>query len=113
MKKRKKFVIAFALLFVAFYCISLFKCEFLTAVHGDEFEGLETNTNMLEKSDYLKVLDYSDTDSTVYYVGPNRSYANILSFSRNGKTDQWVHVKWDTIWSKSGSADGFIWPYIR
>lgn len=85
----------------------------MTAVHGHEFEGLETGTNMLEKSDYLKILDYSDTDATVYYVGPNRSYANIIRFSRDSKKSQWIQVGWNTIWSRNGNADGFVWPYIR
>ena len=23
----------------------------------------------------------------------------------------WVETHWDTVWSRSGSADGIVWPY--
>ena len=29
------------------------------------------------------------------------------------KDEHWTLDKWSTIWSKTGSADDFIWPYYR
>ena len=112
MKKRTKLGAA-AVLLAAFYCVSLCRCELLTAAHGHEFEGLELNTGLLEQSDSLKVLDYSGTEASVYYVGPGRSYGNVLRFSSSSGTGPWELTGWNTVWSRNGSAGGFVWPYIR
>ena len=113
LKKRTKFLATAALLLAGFYCVCLCRCELLTAVHGREFEGLDLNTGLLERSDSLKVLDYSGTEASIYYVGPGRSYGNVLRFSRDTRADPWNLDGWDTVWSKSGSADGLVWPYFR
>lgn len=89
---------------------SLIKCEVLTYQHGEEFMTLYQQTNMLEDQKYYKVLDYSDATARVYYVSVNRA-GNVLSFTK--KNGSWELDKWETVWSKSGSADGFIWPYLR
>ena len=67
---------------------------------------------MIGNIEYLKVLNYTSDTAQVYFVSANRTGGNILSFSKlNGK---WKYDKWErTVWSKIGSADGFIWPYIR
>jgi len=97
---------------ILIWIASLVKCEVLTFQHWKEFETLYKETNMLGEQEYLKVLDYSDISARVYYVGINRAGGNILRFvKQNG---QWVYAEWEeTVWSKTGSADGFMWPYIR
>ena len=109
----KKIVLIVSVLLVCFYGVCLGRCELLTAVHGREFEGLELGTGLLERSDSLKVLDYSAAEASVYYVGPERSNGNVLRFSRSGGTGPWELTGWNTVWSKSGSADGLVWPYLR
>ena len=93
------------LLPVAFYCVSLCRCELLTAAHGHEFEGLDASAHMLEPSDRWKVLDYSGTEASVYYVGPGRIYGNVLRFSSSSGTGPWELTGWNTVWSRNGSAD--------
>lgn len=62
---------------------------------------------MLNEQKYCKVLDYSDTSARVYYVGVNRETGNVIWFIM--KDGNWGLDKWHTVWSKTGSADGFIW----
>jgi hypothetical protein len=66
---------------------------------------------MIDDIEYFKVMEYSKTSAHVYYVTKNRTSADLFTFSK--KDGQWVIEKWTTIWSRSGSADGFIWPYYR
>lgn len=111
--KKKRIIIILTIIisfFVLFWLGSFIKCEILTARHGQEFSELYKLTNMIDKIDYLKVMEYSKDNARVYYVTEN-SFGNMISFVKYN--NNWDMVNWETIWSKSGSADGFIWPYIR
>jgi hypothetical protein len=95
--------------FLAYWSISIVKCEFLTSKHGKEFVGLELQTNLLDQAEILKVLHYSEITATVYYK--DIYGGNILEFRKENNV--WILNRWITVWSKQGSADGFMWPYIR
>lgn len=88
------------------------KCEVLTNRYGSEFAEAYRENTMLCEPEYWKVLEYSEDFARVYYVGEDRCYGNILTFKKvNG---EWKYDTWEaTVWSKTGSADGFVWPYIR
>ena len=107
----KKFLIILLFLPILFWLASCAKCEVLTYQHGQEFETLYKENTMIGEVDYLKVLDYSDTSARIYYVGINRSDGNTVKYVK--QKGQWVCEEWETVWSKTGSADGFVWPYIR
>jgi len=111
MKKRIIIILLVVLLIFPFaWFVSIINCEVLTFLHGDEFwEGYEA-TNMLDKIDYLKVLDYSNTKARVYYVGMGRSSGDVIRFEKNN--NKWEIDEWDTVWSSTGSADAVIWPYV-
>ena len=96
--------------FIINWTISIIKCERLTSLYGKEFIGLDRQTNMLEGASIIKVLDYSYSFARVYYK--DESGGNILIFKKgDGK---WRYVIWErTVWSRMGSADDFLWPYIR
>jgi len=112
MRKLKKISISIMACFLLFWGGSIAKCEILTYLHGKEFETLYKANNMIGEQKYLKVLNYSDTSARIYYVSVNGYGGDILTFVKKG--DIWVYDKWErTVWSKSGSADGFIWPYLR
>ena len=95
---------------ITFWMGSFVKCEILTFQHWKEFEGLEEATNMISASETIKVLDYSDTSARIYFK--DREGGDILKFvKQDGK---WVYYEWErTVWSRTGSADNFLWPYIR
>ena len=97
---------AILLLLAAFF--PYLKAEYLTARHGDEFAGLERQTNMLDDSKYYKVLSYSKEKAAVFYVSDT---GDVLTFRK--ENDGWKMDEWKTIWSTAGSADSFCWPYYR
>lgn len=108
----KKMLIAIVACLCLFWVGSILKCEILTLLHGQQFLGLQEQTHMLGESDYLKVLDYSATAARVYYVSSNSSGGDILKFTK--QDGNWTFSEWEkTVWSNSGSADDFMWPYIR
>ena len=65
---------------------------------------------MISYVDYFKVMEYSSDDASVYYIAHGSDGELIRFHNENG---QWIMVSWKTIWSTSGSADSFIWPYYR
>ena len=108
MKIIKIIFISIFLLFFILWIISYTKNEILTIKYGTEFVDLYKMTNMIDAVDNLKVLFYSNGIAHVYYFD-NHS-GNILEFININ--DKWEITKWNTVWSKMGSADNFIWPYI-
>ena len=113
MKNHKKlFIILSPLLcFLAVWGFSLAKCEILSIKYGEEFSEIYKENTMIGEQQHWKVLEYSDKYARVYYIGRNNSSANVLKFKNvNGV---WKYTgQWDTVWSKSGNADGFVWPYF-
>lgn len=105
MKKRK--VVFLVILLIVFF--PYLKAEYLTARFGNQFYGLEQDTRMLDPAKYYKVISYSENYAKVYYVS-DYSRDLILFEKENG---QWVRYEWRTVWSKTGSADEFFWPYYR
>jgi hypothetical protein len=90
--------------------VAIIRCEILTSVYGKEFIGLDRQTNMLAGGRTVKVLNYSDNSARVYYN--DRFGGDILIFEK--KNGEWKLAVWErTVWSKYGSADDFMWPYIR
>ncbi len=108
-KKRIKWIILLICLAVLFS--PYLKVEYLTWRYGDEFTDGYKQTNMIDEVTFLKVMKYSETSAQVYYVDRRYEVTDLLTFSK--QDGQWVMDRWETIWSRSGSADGFIWPYYR
>lgn len=112
MKKLKIILLLIIACPILFWGASYARCELLTYQHGQEFETLYKANNMIGEQEYLKVLDYSDASARIYYVSINGYGGNILKFVKND--GKWVYDSWErVVWSKYGSADGFVWPYIR
>lgn len=107
MKKKNIIIIAIIGLLILFS--PYIKAEYLTLKHGKEFEGLEQQTEMLNPADYLKVISYSEKRAEVFYASDT---GDLISFVKVGK-DNWEMLEWKTVWSTSGSAGEFMWPYYR
>lgn len=108
MKKKKRwlwFITALLLIILAFPYI---KAEYLTARYGDEFAGQEQQTRMLNPAKYYKVIDYSPTQASVFYVSDT---GDVITFDKT--EDGWQMTDWETIWATTGSSDEFYWPYYR
>ena len=118
MKKCKKVLLILLCVAVAIpislWCIEIAKCEYWTYKYGEQFEYSYREYTMIQSPDYHKILEYNDTEIVVYYVARGRDGGgDTLRFTRSGKDAEWTFVRWDTIWSNSGSASEFVWPYIR
>ena len=112
MKKRGKIIItSIMLLLFLFFIIPYAKVEYSTLLHGDEFSDLFAETHMMDDISYLKVMSYNKKSASIYYVEKEHKGAILCVFSKH--EGAWKLNTWKTIWSKSGRADGFIWPYYR
>lgn len=110
MKRKALYLILIAVAaFAAVWGFSLIKCEILTAKYYNDFEYAYVENTMLEEIEYFKVLSCDGESAEVYYVSKNKTDGNILTFARQG--DDWVETEWKTVWSKTGSASGAVWPY--
>lgn len=112
MKMIKKFIIVVVVAATLFWAGAVLTCEIQTAIYGHQFINLYREYTMIATPDYLKVLEYSDKKAVVYYVSTGKG-GNILSFTRENSDNGWCFLKWETVWSSTGSASGFVWPYIR
>lgn len=112
MKNRKRTIIATAITTVVILiAIPYLRVEYMSAKHGDTFAKSYHGTGMFEDIEYLKVMEYSEREAKVYYV-LSKKVAGILAEFEN-RNGIWKLTGWGAIWSTSGSADGFIWPYYR
>lgn len=109
-KKIKWIIITLIVCFLLLWGIELAACERPTALYGNEFTTQYRQTNIISNIDCLKVIHYSETNATVYYVSKGKAAGNMLYFSRDGS--DWAMSSWETIWSSSGSADSVPWPYF-
>ena len=111
-KSIRRIILAVFIMLAFFWLSSLIKCEYLTVRYGDQFTNAYREHTMLATPDYLKVLSYTDSSAKVYYVKKGAG-GNVLTFVRSDSQSEWQFVEWITVWSKTGSASNFIWPYIR
>ncbi|MBE6599229.1 MAG: hypothetical protein E7638_07295 [Ruminococcaceae bacterium] len=110
MKKRTKIcLVTVKLIILAVLFSPYIRAEYLTFVYGKQFAGLEQQTNILNPARYFRVLAYSETEATVFYVSDT---GDLMTFVKDAN-GEWERAEWKTIWSTTGSADEFMWPYYR
>lgn len=111
--------------------IPYFVANDLTKKYGAEFSNLYSENGFYSNIEYLRVLQYRDKKVNIYYLDNDRlkkeltslgnDYAVVLYIEENHSSasififyddeGQWKLSNWNLIWSTSGSADGFMWPY--
>lgn len=111
MKGKKKILILTALLLTAILAVPYLKAELLTAQYGAYFADEYKQCGMIDEIAYFKVISYSDRSASVFYVLEGHSAGVRMRFEN--ADGEWLLAEWSTIWSASGSADGFCWPYYR
>ncbi len=133
MRKSKKIVFIISIIFIA--VLFIFKPYYsvysLTQKYGSEFSELYKDNGFYEDIEYFEVFKYrneevdirclnnkklksalenlNDDYAVVLYVEENHSSASLFIFF--DKDGQWELLDWYLVWSYSGSADGFMWPY--
>lgn len=107
MKYLRRIIVLLIIFFVLFWLSSLLKCEINTYKHSEEFRYIG---DIGDKNGNIKVLNYNDNFARVYWTG--KYNGNIFTYIKHN--NNWFFESWErTVWSSSGSADGFVWPYIR
>lgn len=116
---------------VLYFLMPYFKVHNLTKKYGSEFQELYGENGFYNDIEYLKVFQYRNEKSDIYYFGNDKlkkelgnldsNYAVVLYVEENhssasffvfyDENGQWKLLNWNLLWSVSGTADGFIWPY--
>ena len=109
MKKILKIlIISVIICFTTYWSLSILKCEYLTFMHKNEFNHIKE----INESSMVKIIEYNDNYARVYCINYNVHNGTICRLIK--EDGLWVFDVWGRcIWSKYGSADGFIWPYGR
>lgn len=117
MKKLKISVLVLIAAFILFWTCSIAVCEYNTYQYGAIFRSIKIydigGERYLEHCN-IKVINYSKDFAKVYAVMENtqNKVGLIYHFVKNESGD-WMFDCYHTVYSKTGSADGFVWPYIR
>ena len=89
---------------------SYIKCEINTSKYSKIFKEILDNENMYDTTGKIKVIEYSEQSAKIYLTSKKYKYGVELCYKNiNGEMKR---VSDKVIWSQ-GSADDFIWPYIR
>lgn len=117
MKIVKRVALLCACSFLTYWLGSVAACEYYTYRYREAFENVQVHDiggiHPLKEDGFeedIKVLEYTDEHAVLYVK--SSSSGNLYYFDR-GEGGGWTHDTWDTVWSLAGSADGFVWPYIR
>lgn len=114
MKKKGWIAAVIILLILEPWITSLTYCEILTAKFGnDDLVRVCESNKMIGAIDTLKVLEKNPLFLKVYVRNMEGGHVMLLENNENAPYGQWEVKGWWTIWAKHGSADGFIWPYVR
>lgn len=106
MRLMKKMVLIFFVTVLAFWLVSIAKCEIYTMIYSSDFENAVVDDITLGSN--LKVLRYTNEYAEVYYKGDNYYLATYIR--RNGKWDKAsLRVIRD---SENSVSKLFIWPYF-
>lgn len=77
--------------------------------HHDEFHDFMAELCQLIEVDKMKVIFYSSNNADVYNDSVSGS---VLIGYQKPPNGEWKVVNWKRPWSKTGSADDYICPYI-
>ena len=106
----KKIILCILVSFLGYWLGSVIDCEIKTNKLKTEFEQIIYDEMELDKNGRFKVLYFDNNYARVYYANDN--IGNLYGFIKNG--DKWnMYGLMHTVWSRSGNADGFLWPYGR
>lgn len=110
----KKLGMMVLIILIVFIIISYLYVEILTYKYGMQFAHLYDASSWIENCSSHKVFKYADDEADVYYEAFNPNEKKVsATFMYHFKrvNDTWMLDSWECIWSRTGSADGFIWPY--
>lgn len=111
-KRYKKWLVAGALFLILFLCVVPYlRVELNTYLHKNEFQNEFLQTHMIDEIEYLKVFHYKPDMAQVLYV-VNGHKATIMTYFLKSE-GSWKLDTWKVLWSATGSAESFFWPYYK
>ena len=125
------FVIILVVSLTAYLIRPYIQVERLTKKYGSEFEDRYVENGFYDEIEYMKVFKYREESAGISYIGINGlkdrlmnlgdDYAVVLYVEKNHSSaslyvfrdedSRWDFLEWNLVWSYSGSADSFMWPY--
>ena len=103
--------------FLIHWGIDYAQCEALTKKHAQELLPACNAHTMVGPVDDLKVLSFEKGSKAKVYVRAGKANSAecgiVFSLFYNKQTQTWKIAHWHTVWSIGGSAEDFIWPYVR
>ena len=111
--KKKKAIGIILLILLLLLLFPYFKVEVLTGIYGNQFEYLYNASGYIQEMKYFKVMKCTQEKADVYYAakGDDDRVSRTLLYHFKKESGEWELENWECIWSRSGSADKFIWPY--
>lgn len=87
------------------------KVESLTKKYGEEFADLYKQSSFIDEIEYFKVFYYGHYGSIahIYYVESGHSTRNHFIFHKINR--EWKLISENCVWSSSGSANEYLWPF--
>ncbi|MBQ8502935.1 MAG: hypothetical protein IJ491_01510 [Clostridia bacterium] len=106
MKKLKHLIFV---LFVMVLFLPYFFVEINTMLYKDEFDNLYLQTQEISDDNYCKVFDKNEKYSKVFYATETSTF--MCYFFRDDTLDKWILDRCEILWSSSGSASKFSFPF--
>lgn len=117
MKKFKTAVLSIVSAFVLFWLSSIAVCEYNTYKYGEIFRNVKIHDIGGEgylKDCKIKILKHDTDYAEVYAVFKSElNKVGSIYYFKCVNGNDWEFEHYDTIYSKMGNADKFVWPYIR
>lgn len=98
---------------LVFWLGALAACEYDSWRYGGQFRQVmvhDISGKRYLENESLKVLRYGETEAEVYAVD---GYTGCLYWFERTPGQAWSYVDWDVVWSTSGTADRYVFPYFR
>jgi len=108
----KWFLLAITAVFLLFWFVSIVRVEFLTFRHGAEFTLPDDIAWYVGTLDSIKVLEYTERSARVYFY-TRRGIGFDVHFVRSRSESGWLLETWRTVWSYTGTAGSYVWPYYH
>ena len=122
--RKKVLIVSILLLIVALFIFRpYYSVNSLTKKYADEFSELYRDNGFYEDIEYFKVFKYRNEEVNIQCLN-NKKLKNRLNNLNDASCGwaeqkasclrtigQWELLDWYLVWSYSGTADSFMWPY--
>ncbi|MDE7367729.1 MAG: hypothetical protein K2N24_10270 [Lachnospiraceae bacterium] len=108
---KKRYIILIILVLLILF--PYIKVEIHTFLFGGQFRNLYDASGWIENVRYFKVMEYNNSCADILYVSDSENEGSKATFLYHFQkiNDQWELESWECLWSRSGNAEKFFYPY--